>query len=34
VQLLDVISLIAEDIPAERFAALAASHPWLEEFIR
>jgi hypothetical protein len=34
VQLLDVITLISEDIPAAAFAALVASHPWLEEFTR
>ena len=33
-QLLDVLTLVSEDLGPERFAAVAAAHPWLADFMR
>lgn len=33
-QLLDVLTLVSEDLGPERFAAATAAHPWVAEFMR
>ena len=33
-QLLDLLTLICEDLGAVRFAAITASRPWIKEFLR
>jgi hypothetical protein len=33
-QLLDVLTLVGEDLGPERFAAATAAHPWVAEFMR
>ena len=33
-QLLDVLTLVSEDLGPERFRAATAAHPWVAEFMR
>jgi len=33
-QLLDVLSLVSEDLGADRFAVATAGHPWVADFMR
>jgi hypothetical protein len=33
-QLLDVVTLLSEDLDAAKFAAATANHPWVAEFLR